>query len=564
MSYPAEMRESLEKVEASRQKRLSETFPKLDPQERDHILRKFHPDYIAEAFREIRVGPNKGDRAPLELADTLEASPILVQEGRKLEDILRLEPDASCDVLVIGGGGAGASAALLAQENGADVLICTKLRFGDANTMMAQGGIQAADKDNDSPAIHYLDVMGGGGFACSPDLVEALVMDAPNVIAWLESLGVMFDKETDGTMRTIHGGGTSRKRMHAARDYTGAEIMRTLRDEVRSRVAERPSIRVWEFRPVVELFLDDQGRIAGAILKDLDTARLMVVRARAVVIATGGSGRLHYQGFPTTNHYGATGDGLVLAYRVGARLAFIDTMQYHPTGVAFPEQILGQLVTEKVRGLGAQVCNVEGEQFVYPLETRDVEAAAFIRECSERKRGLATPTGQVGVWLDAPMIDLLKGPGTITRELPAMMRQFRRFGIDLAHEPILVYPTLHYQNGGVAIQADAGTSIPGLFVAGEAGGGIHGRNRLMGNSLLDVCVFGRRAGAAAAASSRDARLGIPTLAHLDEWNHIRLEAGLGNGMSSPMILPDYTRKSALLPPGLPAGSGQVDEHVHAI
>jgi succinate dehydrogenase / fumarate reductase flavoprotein subunit len=242
------------------------------------------------------------------------------------------------------------------------VLLITKLRFGDANTMMAQGGIQAADKDNDSPAIHYLDVMGGGAFSNDPELVDALVTDAPTVIQWLETLGVMFDKDPDGTMRTIHGGGTSRKRMHAARDYTGAEIMRTLRDEVRSRGnGTAISIRVWEFRPAIELLLDGEGQSVGAVLKDLDTGRFLIVRAKAVVVATGGSGRLHYQGFPTTNHYGATGDGLVLAYRVGARLAFIDTMQYHPTGAAYPEQILGQLVTEKVRGLGAQVCNADGE-----------------------------------------------------------------------------------------------------------------------------------------------------------------------------------------------------------
>jgi succinate dehydrogenase / fumarate reductase flavoprotein subunit len=543
MSYPAEMRESLAKVEASRQNRLHETFPKLNPQERENILHTFHPDYIASAFREIRVGANKGSCAPLELVNILESPSILARDGYKLDDLLQQEPDATCDVLIIGGGGAGASAALLAQENGADVLICTKLRFGDANTMMAQGGIQAADKENDSPAMHYLDVMGGGGFVCAPELVEALVMDAPKVIAWLESLGVMFDKHSDGTMRTIHGGGTSRKRMHAARDYTGAEIMRTLRDEVRSRVAERPSIRVWEFRPVIELLLDDQGQIAGAILKDLDTSRLMVVHAKSVIIATGGSGRLHYQGFPTTNHYGATGDGLVLAYRVGAKLAFIDTMQYHPTGAAFPEQILGQLVTEKVRGLGAQVCNVDGEQFVYPLETRDVEAAAFIRECADRKRGVKTSTGQPGVWLDAPMIDLLKGPGTVARELPAMVRQYRRFGIDLAHEPILVYPTLHYQNGGVAIKPDASTSIPGLFVAGEAAGGIHGRNRLMGNSLLDVCVFGRRAGVAAAMFSRDVHPATPTLDHVGKWKQACQQEGLTlQSAPSPVILPDYTRK----------------------
>jgi succinate dehydrogenase/fumarate reductase flavoprotein subunit len=559
MPYSNEMTASQAKVEASRSRRMSETYPRLEPKERDDILHTFHPDYIAEAFREIRLGPNRGQRTPHELADILEAPSILEQSGYNLDEIAKLEASAECDVLVIGGGGAGASAALLAQENGASVLLCTKLRFGDANTMMAQGGIQAADKANDSPAIHYLDVMGGGGFTSYPELVEALVTDAPRVIAWLEDLGTMFDKDPDGTMRTIHGGGTSRKRMHAARDYTGAEIMRTLRDEVRSRATAQPEIRVWEFRPVIELLLDQTGHMAGAVLRDLDSSRLMVVRAKAAIIATGGSGRLHYQSFPTTNHYGATGDGLVLAYRVGAELAFIDTMQYHPTGAAFPEQILGQLVTEKVRGLGAQICNADGEQFVYPLETRDVEAAAFIRECVERKRGVATPSGQTGVWLDAPMIDLLKGPGTVARELPAMVRQYRRFGIDMAHEPILVYPTLHYQNGGIAIQPDTGTAIPGLFVAGEAAGGIHGRNRLMGNSLLDVCVFGRRAGATAAAWAAGAEPGLPTLAHLEEWIRTRRAAGLDGRLPSPMVLPDYTRSVGPRLSTHPAVAEQMEE-----
>ncbi len=538
MAYPPNMRESLAKVEDSRPRRLNESFPRLAPQERETLLHNFHPDYLAGAFRELRLGPNKGDRTPHELADILEAPAVLDPRFT-----LPKQADTTCDVLIIGGGGAGASAALLARQNGADVLLTTKLRLGDANTMMAQGGIQAADKETDSPAIHYLDVMGGGGFTNDPELVEALVTDAPGVIAWLESLGVMFDKDPGGTMRTIHGGGTSRKRMHAARDYSGAEIMRNLRDEVRSHTnGTPPSIRVWEFRPAIELLLDDDGHAAGAILKDLDTDRLMLVRAKAVIIATGGSGRLHYQKFPTTNHYGATGDGLVLAYRLGARLAFIDTMQYHPTGAAFPEQLLGQLVTEKVRGLGAQVCNAEGEQFVFPLETRDVEAAAFIRECVERRRGVVTPTGQQAVWLDSPMIDLLKDAGTVAREIPAMVRQYKRFDIDLAREPILVYPTLHYQNGGVAIQPDGGTGVPGLYVAGEAAGGIHGRNRLMGNSLLDICVFGRRAGAAAAAWARHAAPGQPALAHLARWEHARREAGLDGLQPSPIILPDYTRK----------------------
>jgi len=535
MAYPPDLRESLAKVEASRERRLAETHPRLSPQAREDVLHGFHPDFIADAFREIRLGPNQGERTPRELADTLEGAPRPLPESVGTAD-------TTCDVLVLGGGGAGASAALLAQEAGAAVLLATKLRFGDANTIMAQGGIQAADKPNDTPAMHYLDVLGGGGFTNDPELVDALVSDAPGVIAWLEGLGAMFDKDPDGTLRTIHGGGTSRKRMHAARDYSGAEIMRTLRDEVRSRGnGARLPIQVWEFRPAVELILDEKGQAAGAVLVDLDTEQFRVVHAKAVIIATGGSGRLHYQRFPTTNHYGATGDGLVLAYRAGARLSFIDTMQYHPTGAAFPEQILGQLVTEKVRGLGAQVLNADGEQFVYPLETRDVEAAAFIRECSERKRGVTTPTGQPAVWLDAPMIDRIHGSGTIARELPAMVRQYKRFGIDLVSEAILVYPTLHYQNGGVAIRPDGSTQVPGLYVAGEAAGGIHGRNRLMGNSLLDICVFGRRAGAAAASWAQQAAIGRRALDHVAAWDKARREAGLTEGIPSPVILPDYTR-----------------------
>ena len=532
MIYPDAILASMKKVEATRPVRRSQSFPRMAPEERQEVLKKFHPDFVDNAFCEVRVGPNKGGKTLHELAVVLEARPRLQVDRANLS-----APLADCDVLVVGGGGAGASAALLAQEAGARTILVTKLRFGDANTMMAQGGIQAADKPNDTPARHYLDVIGGGGYFNDPDLVEALVTDAPGVIAWLENLGCMFDKEPDGSMHTIHGGGTSRKRMHAARDYTGAEIMRTLRDEVRN----RPDITVIEFSPAIELVLDMEGRIAGAVVENMETGAQGYIRAKAVILATGGSGRLHYQGFPTTNHYGATGDGLVLAYRVGAPLAFIDTMQYHPTGAAFPEQILGQLVTEKVRGLGAQVCNADGEQFVFPLETRDVESAAFIRECKEQNKGVVTPSGQPCVWLDSPLIDLLHGPGTIARSLPAMVRQYKRFGIDMTKDPILVYPTLHYQNGGIVIKPDASTGVPGLYVAGEAAGGIHGRNRLMGNSLLDIVVFGRRAGHAAGEYAKEVTLGTPTLAHLQAW-HKELDAAGLNGQISPVLLPDYTRK----------------------
>jgi succinate dehydrogenase/fumarate reductase flavoprotein subunit len=274
---------------------------------------------------------------------------------------------------------------------------------------------------------------------------------------------------------------------------------------------------------------------------NLETGRYFYAKAKAVVLSTGGSGRLHYQGFPTTNHYGATGDGVVLAYRLGAKLVFLDTMQYHPTGAAYPEQILGLLVTEKVRSLGAQPVNIKGEQFVYPLEPRDVEAAAFIRECKERGLGVATPNGQPSVWLDTPMIDLLHGSGTIAKALPAMVRQFKRFDIDITSQPILVYPTLHYQNGGIKLDASCRSNILGLFLAGEVGGGIHGRNRLMGNSLLDVCVFGRRAGRSAAEYAAGVTLSKPTLDHLNAWNHALDAAGIDGAVKSPILLPNYTR-----------------------
>ncbi|HMD89033.1 MAG TPA: FAD-binding protein [Anaerolineaceae bacterium] len=531
MTYTPEMMELIKVVEATRPQRVGQRFPSMTMEEREQVLNSFHPDYIKANMREIRVGVNKGSRMPLELADVLEGRP------RVSPDFDLSQPEFETDVLIVGGGGAGSCAALLADEGGTKVTLVTKLRLGDANTMMAQGGIQAADRPEDSPAIHYLDVLGGGHFSNFPDLVEALVKDAPEVIQWLENLGAMFDKLPDGSMYEEHGGGTSKKRMHCARDYTGAEIMRTLRDEVRN----RSNIEVIEFCAAVELVLDDNGKACGAILYNMETEHYLYVRAKAVVLATGGSGRLHYQNFPTTNHFGATGDGLVMAYRVGANLTFLDTMQYHPTGAAYPEQILGQLVTEKVRSLGAQPVNIKGEQFVYPLEPRDVEAAAFIRECSERDLGITTSTGLSTVWLDTPMIDLIHGPGTVYKALPAMARQYKRFNIDMAKEPILVYPTLHYQNGGARINVDCSTGVPGLFMAGEVSGGVHGRNRLMGNSLLDVCVFGRRAGRAAAIYISGVTPGKPNLKHVEMWNKELDEVGLNGKVHSPVLLPNYTR-----------------------
>ncbi len=529
-----EMIDSIKKVEATRQERLTMDLPKMSAEEKDEVLKKYHPDFREDGFEVLKVGPNKGEKVPKQLCHLLQGQSRI--SGKNI-DLAKVDYDV--DVLVIGGGGAGASAALEAQIAGANTMIVTKLRLGDANTMMAEGGIQAADKENDSPAQHYLDALGGGHFFNVPELLEKLVMDAPGAIKWLNEFGVMFDKESDGTMVTTHGGGTSRKRMHACKDYSGAEIMRVLRDEVWNR-----EIPVVDYTAAIELIKDEEGKVAGAVLENMETGELLIAKAKTVIIATGGAGRLHYQGFPTSNHYGATADGLVLAYRAGASLLYADTIQYHPTGVAFPRQIYGALVTEKVRSLGAQLVNVDGVAFMNPLETRDVTASCIIRECSTNEKGIPTSKTRFGVWLDTPMIELLHGEGTIEKRIPAMLRMYLEYGIDMRKEPILVYPTLHYQNGGIKITPDGMSDLENLFVAGEAVGGIHGKNRLMGNSLLDVIVFGRNAGQHAAAKAKETAVkGELTLGHIYDYEAEMKKAGVEIDCVSPKLLPTYTHGS---------------------
>ena len=532
--YSSEFQESLKAVEAAREENIKYEPIRMTAKEKDDLLAAYHPDYKKDEFSELKIGPNKGEVVPHELCEMLQAHSRISADDVDLSKV-----DYDVDVLIIGGGGAGASAAIEADNAGAKTMIVTKLRIGDANTMMAEGGIQAADKENDSPAIHFVDAFGGGHFAAKKELLAKLVCDAPGAIQWLNNLGVEFDKAEDGTMITTHGGGTSRKRMHAAKDYSGAEIMRTLRDEVLNR-----GIPVIDFTSAIELILDKDGKAAGAVLMNMETKELMVAKAKTVIIATGGAGRMHYQGFPTSNHYGATADGLVLGYRAGAKLLYADTLQYHPTGAAYPQQIFGALVTEKVRSLGAKLVNRDGKVFMHPLETRDVAAASIIRECSDHAEGVDTGSG-LAVWLDTPMIEQIGGEGTIEKRIPAMMRMFMSYGIDIRKEPILVYPTLHYQNGGLDINVNGmTTNVENLFVAGEAVGGIHGRNRLMGNSLLDIIVFGRNAGINAAAAAKNTNVGELTLEHISKFDKERADAGIETDTVSPKLLPNYTGKKS--------------------
>jgi len=531
------MMESIQQVEEKREKNMSTGVKSFTMEERKQILSKYHPDYMDSTKREVELGQDKGKLMYNGIVDLLESRPILAPENIDLSSV-----DYDVDILIIGGGGAGTVAALFAHESGLpkeNILIVTKLRHGDANSMMAQGGIQAADRPEDSPVLHYLDIFGGGHFTNKPELARALALDAPKIIDWHEKLGVMYDRYEDGEFMELSGGGTSKNRMHSAKDYTGMEIMRNIRD-----MSRNLDIPVLEFSPIVELLTDDSGQVAGGIAFNMETDQYTIIKAKATILATGGSGRLHLSDYPTTNHYGATGDGLVMAYHAGANLIDLDTIQIHPTGDAFPEPLVGILSTEKIRGFGAVPLNKSGNPFVFPLEPRDVESAAFIRECKEG-RGLVTPTGMPGVWLDTPMIDVMHGKGTIDAKLANEARKFRRFGIDIAKHPILVYPTLHYQNGGVEINERCETRLPGLFGAGEVTGGVHGKNRLMGNSLLDYNVFGRRAGVYAAEYVQKAKVGKLTLNHIDKYNKMLDKINIKTDRKAPMLLPEYRGEMAI-------------------
>jgi len=534
MGYPPQMKELIGVIDKTRPKRLGQTLPLIPLEQQQDLLSRYHPDYRAGTKRSISVGPNKGDIACNELMDLLES------KSRIDPQRVDLSPELSVDVLVVGGGGGGAMAALTSHDNGAKVLLVTKLRLGDSNTIMAEGGMNAATSPDDSPVKHYIDTMGGSHFTSIPQIVKALVLDAPKIVQWFENLGVAFDKNTEGVLQRTIGGGANYPRVHFVADYTGMEIMKVLRDEILNR-----RIPYLEFSPVIELISDLEGKCAGAMILDLETKRIFPIEAKSVILATGGIGRLHIQNFPTTNHYGATSDGLVVAYRAGAKLLHMDSIQFHPTTAAYPEQILGLLVTEVFRGRGVHLVNIKGERFTNELETRDVVASAIIREVTERIQGVSTPSGMKGVWLDTPLIEMMLGSGSTENFFAHLIHRFSKFDIDIRKEPILVYPGQHYQNGGLLTDEYGETNIPNLYAAGEVAGGVHGRNRLGGNSLIDLFVFGRRAGEKAARKAKDIHLRKLTLKHVEGYHKALKELGIDGNTRSPLLLPDYRYEKAL-------------------
>ena len=495
--------------------------------EKDVLLKTFHPDYAPSAHTTLSVGVNAGDSCHPDLARLLTAHPLIEDYDLAGAESMRT------DVLVIGGGGAGAAAALTAAAEGASVIMANKLRIGDSNTVMAEGGIQAAVGEDDSLQRHYEDTLKGGHMAAKKELVVQMVTDAPSAIRWLIGLGMDFDTQggdRNGKLVRKKAGGTTAQRILCHRDFTGLEMMKVLREAVEI----EPRIQQINRHPAVELLSDNEGNCVGAVLYDLEKRKLVTVHANAVILATGGSGRLHLQGFATSNHYGATADGLVLAYRIGAKLRDMDSFQYHPTGVAHPPHMAGALISEATRSAGTKLVNGLGERFVDELQPRDVVAAAILREVQEG-RGVVRD-GQVGVFLDTPRI-IAEQPD-IMKRLVTLGHVAHKCGVHPESEPLIIHPTLHYQNGGIEINGDGETTVKGLYAAGEVSGGIHGRNRLMGNALLDIISFGRRAGRAAAHAPRrrNTRGGLE---HVHNFQRALQKAGVKSDVKAPVLYPDY-------------------------
>jgi succinate dehydrogenase/fumarate reductase flavoprotein subunit len=399
-------------------------------------------------------------------------------------------PERSCDVLVIGSGVAGLTAALSAADAGARVLLATKLALASSNTAKAQGGIQAALGEDDAPSVHAEDVMHSSHETADPRLVAALTAEAPDAIARLERFGVAFTHDAGGRYRLARCGGATRKRLLQVGDRTGHAIATALRGAV----AADERIETLDHAPLAEL---DPGRSGWrATLRGRDGGS-QIVAAGAIVLAAGGRcfAEAKRLGTFSTNAAGATGEVTEIALAVGCEARDLDALQYHPNGGLWPTSLQGYSIPETTRSYGAVLLNARGERFVDELGGRDVVAAAIVQECEEG-RGLTTPEGRPSVLLDCRSIAVADAEIS----LPYMLRRYRAAGIDPLAEPIHTYPVLHYQNGGLVIDEDAATTVAGLYAAGEIAGGVHGRNRMMGNSLLDGSVFGWRAGHAAAAN----------------------------------------------------------------
>jgi aspartate oxidase len=390
------------------------------------------------------------------------------------------------DVLVVGSGASGLSAAVSAEKAGARVALVTKGALQSCNSAKAQGGIQAAFGDDDSPEQHAEDVWQSSHATADRRLVEVLTEEAPGAIHWLEEHGVEFTRENGG-YRLARCGGSTRKRLLQVGDRTGHAITTGLRDAYLASSGE-----AMPNSPLVALDRAENGWRATCRRKNGDELQ---IDAGAVVLAAGGRcyREAEVRGELSTNHPGATGEVTKLALELGVESRDLDALQYHPNGGAWPPTMQGYSIPETTRAYGATLLNADGDEFTDPLGPRDAVSQAIFDEV-DAGRGVETPDGRPAVLLDTTRVS--EHDAEIS--LPYMLRRYRSAGIDPLRQPILTYPVLHYQNGGLVIDERSETTLEGLFACGEIAGGTHGRNRMMGNSLLECTVFGRRAGAAAA------------------------------------------------------------------
>jgi succinate dehydrogenase flavoprotein subunit len=451
------------------------------------------------------------------------------------------------DVLVIGAGGAGLRAAIAASAAGAKVGLVCKSLLGKAHTVMAEGGVAAAlanVDDRDNWRVHFADTVRGGQYVNNWRMAQLHAKEAPDRVRELEAWGALFDRTPDGRILQRNFGGHKYPRLAHVGDRTGLEMIRTLQDH-----SIHQGIDVHMECTILRL-LTDGGRVSAAVGYDRERGRFRLFRARAVVLATGGIGRAYSI---TSNSWEYTGDGQALAYHAGAALQDMEFVQFHPTGMIWPPSVRGILVTEGVRGEGGVLLNRQGKRFMFDdipenyrsqtadneeegwrytqgdksarrppeLLTRDHVARSILREVRE---GRGSPHG--GVFLDIAWIGkrIPDARKHIIKKLPSMYHQFKQLAdIDITTTPMEVGPTTHYIMGGIRVDGDTQSStLPGLFAAGECAAGLHGANRLGGNSLSDLLVFGKRAGDSAAAFAQSHRLGELDLAEVDDAIRIAL------------------------------------------
>ncbi|MEM0154440.1 MAG: FAD-binding protein [Methanothrix sp.] len=439
------------------------------------------------------------------------------------------------DILIIGAGGAGMRAALAALSNGSNVVIVSKSVLGKAHTVMAEGGIAASVGNVDSKdnwEVHFSDTIVEGVYLGNWRMAELLAKEAPERVFELERFGAIFDRTSEGKiMQRAFGGHTYRRLCHVG-DKTGLEIIRTLEDQILHK-----NVKVMDEIYITKLFKDGDS-FSGALGLSMREGKFYLFKAKALIISTGGCGRVFKI---TSNSWESTGDGLGLAYNIGVELQDMEMIQFHPTGMVYPPGVAGLLVTEGVRGEGGILTNTKGERFMLryspekkELDARDVVARSIYYEI---QAGRGTEHG--GVYLDISH----KGADFIKKKLPGMYSQFKEFaGVDITKEKMEVGPTVHYQMGGIRVDAETGaTNIKGVFSAGEVASGLHGANRLGGNSLADILVFGKRTGEAASKYAKRAKFG--SVKDSDVMSAIKeVKAFIKTGGKNPNVLIEQLRE----------------------